>query len=163
MTKIINYLQLKAARNTLDLGIREIAKLLRVSKSTVSNAELGKTRDFFFKHSAALCDFFLKNNIHFPNEYSIRYYHTIEIEYSEHLTRFQLKSARSILNISQLELATLIGIDKGVISRTELTKNFDFINPPNTAVNSKLKNLFQHRNIEFPDPFSIFFKKYIDK
>jgi DNA-binding XRE family transcriptional regulator len=164
MSKNIHYLQFRAARNALNLGVREVAQLLKVSKATVNKADLGKTRDFFFKHSPALISFFEKKNIFFPNEYSIRYgYPENRIESAFLVTRFQLKCARSILNISQLELANLIKVNKNVISRAELIPNSDFINFLNVDTNLNLKNLFSKHQIEFPDPFSIFFKKYIDK
>ena len=60
MSKNIHYLQFRAARNALNLGVREVAQLLKVSKATVNKADLGKTRDFFFKHSPALISFFEK-------------------------------------------------------------------------------------------------------
>lgn len=55
----ITALQLKVARNILDLGVRDIAVLLHVSKTTISKVELNKTRDFLLKHNAALVHFFL--------------------------------------------------------------------------------------------------------
>ena len=60
--KIITNIQLRAARQVLNTGIRDIAKLLNVSKATISKAELGKTRDFFFKHRV-LTTFLRKCNI----------------------------------------------------------------------------------------------------
>ena len=167
MTKYITYLQLKAARHSLNLGVRDVAKILRVSKSTISKAELGKTRDFLYKHSAALIDFFASHNIKFPSEYSIRYHITDDKQqqlnqYNNTLTRFQLKTARHILNISQEKLAKSIHIDKGIISQTEQLSNEEIIKLQDQSIILKLKDLFQQRNIEFPDQLSIFFKKYMD-
>ena len=62
MTQLLTNLQLRAARQVLNIGVRDLAKLLKTSKSTVSKAEQGKTRDFFFKNSAALIDFFKKRD-----------------------------------------------------------------------------------------------------
>jgi len=167
MINNITYLQLRSARQALNLGIREIAKLLRVSKATVNKAELGKTRDFFFKHSAALTEFFKNNSITFPSEYMIRFHPEEVISGSSvHnkviLTRFQLKGARHIAQLSQSELAQIIGIDKGVISRAESISNEKPINLADESITLKIKNVFLEYYIEFHDPLSIFFKKYID-
>ena len=51
MNKYITCTQLRAARNILNLGVRDIGLLLKVSKDTINKAELGKTRDFFHKNS----------------------------------------------------------------------------------------------------------------
>lgn len=163
MSKNITYLQLRAARQSLNIGVRELAKLLKVSKGVISKAEQNKTRDFFFKYNAALTDFFQKNNITFPNEYTIRFHSNDPLNIEEQkITRFQLKAARNILNISQLQLACNIKIDKGVISRAELLDNTSIINPSDQNVILKLYNYFSKCNIEFPDPLCIFFKKYVD-
>jgi len=164
--KIITNIQLRAARQVLNIGIIDIAKLLSVSKATISKAELGKTRDFFFKHSARLIDFFQQNNIIFPNEYTIRLISDNSSELFnkqiEILTRFQLRGARCILNFSQQSLANHLDIDKGVISRAELLDNLRKINPNNLNVINHIKNMFLQYGIELTDPYSIFFKKYVD-
>ena len=165
--KKITYIQLRAARQILNIGVRELATLLKVSKSTISKAELNKTRDFFFKYNAALQDFFQKNNITFPTEFSIRF-HPInnpqENMNSDNiiLTKFQLKTARCILNVSQLELSYITGINKGHISRAEILDNTETIKPSDKEIIIKLRNFFIQQNIEFPDPFYVFYKNYID-
>jgi predicted transcriptional regulator len=161
---IITPTQLKAARNVLNLGIRDIAILLKVSKDTINKAELGKTRDFFNKHSASLINFFERNQITFPTEYSIRFHpHKNFNQHSptkqEYLTRFQLKTSRSIISLNQSELAKATLVTKGVITRLEQLSNEVFINPKNLLVTTRLLFLFQQHNIEFPDPFYVFFKK----
>lgn len=167
MTNIITNLQLRAARQVLNIGIRDLEKILKVSKSTISKAEQGKTRDFFYKHSAALIDFFKKNNVTFPNEHTIRFNirtpknNEIPLK-PQTITRFQLKAARCVMGLSQKRLAKTIGIDKGILSRAELLDNFQSINPAGKGVTYMIKDMFLKHNIEFPDPYSIFFKKYID-
>lgn len=165
MTKYITYLQLRAARSVLNLGVRDIGKILKVSKATISKTELGKTRDFLYKHSAALIDYFLLHNITFPSEYSIRY-HTaqtiIDTEVNK-LTRFQLKAARHLLNISQYELAKSININKNIITRAEKFNNELCIKLQDQSTIIDLITFFQKYKIDFPDQLSIFFKKYIDK
>ena len=159
-------MQLRAARQVLNLGVRDIARLLKVSKATVSKAELGKTRDFFFKNSAALRDYFEVHKIIFPNEYTIR---LIPVDTQEtlcnnidYLNRFQLKGARCILQLSQQTLALKSGIDRNLISRAELLTNAKKIIHPNKKAITQLKHVFNNHNIEFPEPYLIFFKKYID-
>lgn len=167
MINTITYLQLRSARQVLNLGVREIAKLLKVSKATISKAELDKTRDFFFKHSAALTEFFKNNSITFPSEYMIRF-HPEEIisKVSMHnkaiLTRFQLKGARHIVQLSQSELAQIVRVDKSIIVRAESINNQKNIKLSDESTILKIKNVFSEYNIEFHDPFSIFFKRYID-
>jgi transcriptional regulator with XRE-family HTH domain len=162
MTQILTNLQLRAARQVLNIGVRDIAKRLKTSKSTISKAEQGKTRDFFFKYSPALIDFFKKNNILFVNNYTISLALPIEVNSYSYksikLTRFQLKSARCILNLTQLNFSKLVGVDKGIISRAELLDNIQFINPSDKTVINKIKEAFTEQNIEFPTPHSIFFK-----
>lgn len=168
MSKYITFIQLRAARNVLNLGVRDIANLLKVSKATISNSELGKTRDFFYKHSPALINFFEQRNIIFPNKYSIRYVlpnsNPIETLNQEEgsLTRFQLITARHVLNISQQTLANFIGIDKGIISRGEKLSNEKYIKALDPSTILKIQTFYKQQNLDFPDPLFIFFKKYID-
>lgn len=167
MIKYINPIQLKVARYTLKLGVRDIAKILKVSKSTISKTELGKTRDFLYKHSAALIEYFKKNNIIFPNEYSIRYnFQDNSLEKLEHIdlkmTSFQAKGARYILNINQAELAKLLNVNKNLITNIEVLEKTTCIDSQNPLLAINLKSYFLQHGIEFPDPMSIFFKKYVD-
>lgn len=164
MTKQITSTQLKAARNILNLGIRDIGLLLKVSKDTINKAELGKTRDFFSKHSASLTHFFERNHITFPTEHSIRFHPSenyIHLSYqkNECLTRFQLKASRLILSLNQSELAQAALVTKGVITRLEQLPNEVFVNPKNLLVITRLLSIFQQHNIDFPDPFYVLFKK----
>lgn len=165
MTKYLTHLQLKAARHALNFGVRDIAKVLRVSKATISKAELDKTRDFFYKHGAALTSFFESNNIFFPNEYCIRYgSNTNIVEDTENiLTRFQLKVARNIIGMTQYELAQIIHVNKRVITEAEKLANDNQINKQYNSIVLQLKHTFQIHDIIFPDQSSIFYKKYVDK
>ena len=159
----MEYIQLRVARQILNLGVRDIANVLRVSKAIISKAELGKTRDFFHKYSPALLEFFKSHSIIFPNEYCIRYCineaFKQELQPSNSLTRFQLRAARCIMNLKQYELSKLINIDTGIISRAEQLQNTDYIKPQDKLVTLKLHELFLKHNITFPDPVSIVYKK----
>ena len=168
--KYINYIQLRAARHVLNLGVRDLAKVLKVSKATISKTELGKTRDFLYKHSAALIDFFFIHNITFPNEYCIRYHPTVSVDVLNivddnglFISRFQLRAARHILNISQEELAERINIKKTIITTAELLQNNEYVLTNNIPAATCLKTFFKLNNIEFSDKSSIVFKKYVDK
>lgn len=167
MTQLLTNLQLRAARQVLNIGVRDLEKLLKVSKSTISKAEHGKTRDFFFKNTPALLDFFEKNKIIFPNEYSIRLDCPIKrmlLSNNEcmQLTRFQLKSARCIMNLSQRSFSELVGFDKNILSRADLLDNTQFVSPSDKTIIKKIIEVFAKHGIEFYDPHSIFFKKYVD-
>lgn len=164
MTKLITPIQLKAARNILNLSIDEIATLLKLSKSTISKAELNKTRDFLYKHSAALIDFFCTNSIIFPTEYSIRFNYSVLNQSDNYntLTRFQLRGARYILGIDQRTLANSLNIDRNIIMRMEYLPNNNYLKSPNSSIILKIKEYFSLSGIEFPDPFYLYFKKYVD-
>lgn len=156
--------QLRIARNIVDLGVREMASVLKVSKATISKAELGKTRDFLHKHNAALTDFFYKNHLSFPSSCFVKFVKPLPqfANNPQKITRFQLKSARCLLNISQNELGKAIGCDKGVINRAEGRANEEFaFDKKETSV--ALIEFFKQHGIDFPDNLSIFFKKYVDK
>ena len=45
--KTINNIQLRIARQSLNIGVRDMAITLKVSKALISKAELGKTKYFF--------------------------------------------------------------------------------------------------------------------
>lgn len=167
--KNITYIQLRAARQLLNIGVRELATILKVSKSTICKAEANNTRDFYHKYNAALLDYFKKNHIIFPTESSIRYDYKDNFQENTQtsetkiiFTRFQLKTARCILNITQLELANFTGINKSQISRAELLNNSETVKFSNINNINILKNFFINQNIEFVGPLFIVFKKYID-
>ena len=165
--KSITNIQLRAARQVLNLGVRDIATLLKISKASVSKAELGKTRDFFLKYSSSLLDFFEKNKIIFPSQYTVRFVHhhqpALLNDGTKSITRFQLKGARCLMNTSQQNLADTMKIGKKIISRAELLDNYKIITPVDPRVISILNSVFLEIGMEFPDPYSIYFKKYVDK
>lgn len=162
---VITYIQLRVARQILNIGVRELANILRVSKATANNAELGKTRYFLHKHSPALIEIFKSHNLVFPNEYCIRYCVKQKEKKTQHfnnLTRFQLKAARCFMKMKQYKLAEIIHVNKNIISRAEQLQNTDFINPIDKSIIHKLYTLFYKNNINFPDSLSIYCKKNID-
>lgn len=162
--KIITHLQLRSARQVLNIKNIELAQLLTLGKSTISQAELGQTRDFFFRHSATLIEFFAKNNIIFPNEFVIRFNTPQKPTAKDQkiITRFQLRSARCLLNLSQLQLAQLIQLHSTRVRRAELLNNTQNILSKDNDPLFRVKDVFLENGIEFFDPYSIFFKKHLD-
>lgn len=161
----ITALQLKVARNILDLGVRDIASLLHVSKTTISKVELNKTRDFLLKHNAALIHFFSCNNINFPNPFSIQYkpHNIINTKTENIVTRFQLKGARCILNISQADLAKVLNINRSVIIEAEKYKNEEHLTLFGKQKELEILQFFKDHNIILYDQLSLFFRKRVDK
>ncbi|MDE8612090.1 hypothetical protein PQ676_07810 [Rickettsia felis] len=161
----ITALQLKVARNILDLGVRDIAVLLHVSKTTISKVELSKTRDFLLKHNAALVHFFSCNNISFPNPFSIQYksQNIINTNTEGIITRFQLKGARCILNISQADLAKALNINRSVIIEAEKHQNEQRLTLFGQQKELEIIQFFNDNNIVLYDHLSLFFRKRVDK
>lgn len=161
----ITALQLKVARNILDLGVRDIATLLHVSKTTISKVELNKTRDFLPKHNAALIHFFSCNNIYFPNPFSIQYkpQNLINNKTEHTITRFQLKGARCILNISQAQLAKVLNMNRSVIIEAEKHQNEQHLTLFGEQKELEIIQFFNDHNILLYDHLSLFFRKRVDK
>ncbi len=172
MVEKINNIQLRAARHAVGLGVREIAKLLGVGASTVGNHErigLGKkaAENFFNEHSEKLIKFFEnEHNIIFPDYYSIELMASEEIlknlpKEGGELTRFQLRCARCMLNISQATLSKYTEISEGLLSHKEVKNNEELLytSQANSEVELELQKWFFYHGIEFVDKFNIKFKK----
>jgi transcriptional regulator with XRE-family HTH domain len=159
----MEYIQLRVARQILNLGVRDIAKVLRVSKDTVNKAELRKSRDFFHKYSPALLEFFKLNGILFPSDHYISYnldnIDKKEPQPDNTLTRFQLRAARCIMGAKQYEISEFISIDASIISRAERLRNTDYITTRDKSIIPKLKSLFSKHHISFPTSTSVLYRK----
>jgi transcriptional regulator with XRE-family HTH domain len=161
----LNFLQLKAARHALNLGVRDIGDLIETSRTTISKLEnnIIKIENMRLAHrrNIILHEFFKKKGITFPNEKSISFSHPNNIsqqDSSSHtLTRFQLRVARVILNKTQKELACLANISPYIIEHAELFPNKHFIKTKDDMTIHNLLNLFAKHQIHFPDSFSISF------
>ena len=160
MTKFITHEQLKIARHISNLSVRDLAKILNVSKATISNVELGKTKTFLYKYSPALINIFNVNKIIFPNEFSIRYMSdtTNVFNQCDLLTRFQLKAARHLLSINTRRLAKIIQIGSYELSIAEALENDKYVLENRPQKNKQLKEFFLSKKILFPDALFIFFK-----
>ncbi len=172
MVENINNIQLRAARHAVGLGVREIAKLLGVGPSTVGNHErigVGKkaAENFFKEHSEKLIKFFKdEHNIIFPDYYSIELMVSEEVlknlpKDGGELTRFQLRCARCMLNISQAALSKCTGIGERLLSQKEVKTNEEllYMSHSNGEVELVLQKWFFYHGIEFIDRFKIKFKK----
>jgi DNA-binding XRE family transcriptional regulator len=161
----LNFLQLKAARNALNLGVRDVGNLIQTSRTTISKLENNVIKidnmRLSDRRNIILCEFFKKEGITFPNEYSIAFSSTHNI-YQNHsketLTRFQLRVARVVLNKTQIELAALAGISPYIIEHAELFPNNHFIKTKDDMTIHSLLKLFTKHQIHFPDSFSVVFK-----
>ena len=152
MVEKINNIQLRAARHAVGLGVREIAKLLGVASSTVNNYETKRLGDepterFFKQHSKQLILFFKeKHNIIFPDYCSIEFQASPEVlenlpKEGGELSRFQLRCARCMLNISQNTLSKYTGIGERLLSHKENKKNEELLYMYQS--NSKVEQLLQ--------------------
>lgn len=163
----LNFLQLKAARYALNLGVRDIGSLIQTSRTTISKLEnnIIKIDDMRLsnRRNIILCEFFKKEGVIFPSEHSIAFSPSNNISQqnlsSGTLTRFQLKVARVILNKTQIELATLADISPYIVEHAELFPNNHFIKTKDDTVIHSLLNLFTKYQIHFPNSFSVVFKK----
>ncbi len=172
MVENINNIQLRAARYAADLAAKDVAKLIGVATRTIGNYEnkrLGSKAEkiFFKKYSEKLIKFFEdKHNIIFPDSCSIELKVSEEVlknlpQEGGELTRFQLRCARCMLNISQATLSKCTGFSERLLSQKEVKNNEEllYISQPNGEVESVLQKWFFYHGIEFIDKFKIKFKK----
>ncbi len=173
MKKQINHIQLRAARHALNMSTKGMGKLLEVSNATISYHEGMKLGEllavkFLSKYSEQLINFFAKNDIIFPDS------HSIELKVSDdaiskvsskggQMTRFQLRVARYVLNITQVELSKLSGISEYVINTHESKKNSELLytHKKEEPIELKYKQWFLSHGIEFIGNFKVIFKEFI--
>ena len=172
MVEKINNIQLRAARHAVGLGVREIGKLIGVGASTVGNHErVGVSKKaaeaFFVEHSKQLIHFFKeKHNIIFPDYCSIEFQASPEVlenlpKEGGELTRFQLRCARCMLNISQNTLSKYTGIGEKLLAHKELKKNEEllYMIQSNGEVEQLLQKWFFYHGIKFQNKYCVKFKK----
>ena len=173
MVKEINHIQLRAARHALNISSMEMGKFLGVADTTLGNHERLKFGEkgfnkFIANHSDQLIEFFANHNIIFPDQYSIVLKVNDDIlnampKTGGELTRFQLRVARYILNISQAELSKLTGINEGIISMHECKKNIEllYICKKEELTEEKYKQWYLNHGVEFIGHFKVKFEKYV--
>lgn len=157
---ILKTFQLRAARAVANIKLQEIGNALGLTKAAISKWE-HKSNFASLKTSheniLILKKMFEKYNIFFPDINSIALNEFIGEQKPEGLTRFQLKAARAILNISQEQLAQYLSLSKQTIRRAELPKKNRYIRPSNPETPAMLKNFFGSKNIIFKDNNTISF------
>jgi DNA-binding XRE family transcriptional regulator len=163
MENLISTLQLKAGRAVLGIGVREIGSYVGVSGAAISLWENNKGHNNLKitpERNLLLIHFFQNRGIFFPDKKSISLISDSNRYNSNSLivlTRFQLKAARAMLNLTQLELANYIGVSRELITRAERLNNADFIRPKETEVVSKIRKWFEEHKIHFIDNLSLSF------
>jgi DNA-binding XRE family transcriptional regulator len=168
VNEYINYLQLRAARSVLNLGVREIGSIIGVSRMTISKLENNKATLEHLKHGESrnntLIWFFKKKNIIFPNNYTICNSSIINEDLKTHtLTRFQLRSARAIIGIDRKTFRDMIGVEKGILEYAESYNNQEYINPRDNDTNQRIKDKFSQYGIQFLGKNTVTFKKLVDE
>lgn len=158
-TSIIKSFQLRAGRSVLGIGVRELGNCLGVSGAAISlwehkdaNNNL-KTSDY---NIILLKKFFEQREVFFPDEKTISLNPALIKQNSENtLTRFQLRASRSILNLSQAELANFTGVSAQLIARAERLNNKEFIRPKEAEVITKIRLWFENHGIYFTNNLSL--------
>ncbi len=172
MKKQINHIQLRAARHALNMGTRDMGKLLGVGATTLASHErltfgVKGFDKFITKFSQQLIEFFAENNIIFPDSYSIELKIGNDIlnamsKAGGQMTRFQLRVARYVLNISQVELSKLSGISEYAINTHESKKNSELLytHKKEEPIELKYKKWFLSHGIEFIGNFKVSFQNF---
>ena len=164
----INHIQLRVARNVLNLRVHDLGMLLHVSKTVITKHESNQIsfERFLSKKNRKeiLTSFFLEKNISFPSDNSIQLINLSELSgFRDHrldlLTRFQLKAARIITQQTQESLARSLGVTRWVITSAEQLNNEEFLNLDYATLSKDLKLQFEKRGVNFVNPFCVSFKK----
>lgn len=153
--------QIRAARSVTGIGVKEIALYLGVSGTIVSrwdNMTPLKTIKSKVTNPDALIFFFKQYKILFPTDNSI----SLDIDginTTEYLSRFQLRASRSILGLSQRELAEVTKTSQGIINYLESLDNINFINNTPKDIDTAIYKLyFEDNGIMFPDNYTVILK-----
>lgn len=146
--------QLRAARAISGIGVREVGEYLGVSRTTVSTWEQQLPLDDIRSQPAntsTLIAFFETKNIFFNTNTSISL-NTKNIlnEHAAHLTRFQLRAARTGLGLTQDQLAAYINMPKQVIGYLETKENNIYLHETPKLVDDLLiKDFFEKLGLIF--------------
>ena len=150
--------QLRASRSVLGLGVREVGDAIDVSRTTISVWERQTALQRITskkKDTTPLELFFKKYDIIFPDEFTISLVTDLPKNLN-HLTRFQLRAARSTLGLTLKELSSLTNIPMQIIAYLESKTNYTYINStPKEFDESFLRNFFEQQYIRFLDDFTI--------
>jgi len=155
--------QLKAARSVTGIEVREIALYLGVSRTIISRWENQPALNFIKTRKASpqsLLFFFKQHKISFPDNFTIHFDSKSTSKPSIHLTRFQLRAGRSILDLTQEELASQTNTSRSVVNYLETHNNEILLDSTNKRVDDlSFKKFFENKGINFPDNFTICIEK----
>jgi DNA-binding XRE family transcriptional regulator len=155
---MITSFQLRASRSVLGLGVREVGKVIDVSRTTISTWERQPALHILSskkKDISPLSLFFNKMGLTFPNKNTLSLVTNLPKNFN-HLTRFQLRASRATLGLTLNELATLLNMQIQTIAYLESKNNETYINSvPRDFSEKKIKEFFKQHSIIYPDDFSI--------
>ena len=158
---MLKIFQLRIARSTLSLGVRDIGAYINLSRSTISKIErmdIQTELNITHEQNVVLLKIFNDKGIFFPDANSAYYKH-ISCSLKGSITRFQLRGSRAILGLSQRELAELICIKKSDLNYLENLENTSYISEKKTEINQdKINAFFESSGITFPNNATILIK-----
>jgi len=158
---MLKVFQLRVARSTLGLGVRDIGVYIDLSRSTISKIErmdVNSELNITYEQNTVLLKIFNDKGVWFDiNSVS---YTKINCSLEGSITRFQLRGSRAVLGLSQRELAELIGIRKSDLNYLENLDNASCISTKKPEISqSKINILFEDNDIVFPNDGTILIKK----
>lgn len=159
---ILKTFQLRAARMVAGIKLETIGKHLGCTAAAISlweckdNLAPLKTSQ---ENILIIKKIFAEHNIFFPDENSIALTDSMNEYKPESLTRFQLRAARTTLDISQRQLAEFLNISQCIITQAELLKNNEYIRLKKKTLSSVLRTWFENKNIIFDNDLIISFGK----
>ena len=158
---MLKVFQLRAARSTLGLGVRDIGAYIDLSRSTVSKIERMNIRselNISHNQNYILLKIFNDKGVFFYDDISISY-KNINHLYTGLLTRFQLRGSRAILGLPQTELSKLLSIERNDLNYLEYQDNLSYLDINKIELNQyTIKDFFIRKGIIFPNDGTISIK-----
>lgn len=158
---MLKVFQLRIARSSLGLGVRDIGAYINLSRSTISKLEhmdVYSELNITHEQNVVLLKIFNDKGVLFDKN-SVSYTN-INCSSRGSITRFQLRGGRSVLGLSQRELAEIIGIKKSDLNYLENLDNASYILTKKPGISQiKLNILFERKGIVFPNDGTILIKE----
>ena len=159
---MLKVFQLRVARSTLGLGVRDIGAYINLSRSTISKIEcmdVHSELNITYEQNTILLKIFNDKGVFFPDVNSV-YCKNINCSLKGSITRFQLRGSRAVLGLSQRELAELLYIKKSDLNYLENLDNTSYVSEKKPEINqSKINVFFEASGITFPNNGTILIKK----
>lgn len=160
---MLKVFQLRVARSTLGLGVRDIGVYVDLSRSTISNLERMNPHsdlNITYEQNTILLKIFNDKRIFFLKPNSVSYKKINCSSKQQSLTRFQLRGGRAVLGLSQRELSELINIKKSDLNYLENLDNTSYISIKKLDVNQRdISVFFKTKGITFPNDGTIVVKR----